>query len=486
MTRWQVAGLGLCLAGCSWVFDDSAPELPLIGEPPVMERYLKLNQKTARDVFVLLDAADKPWAVIPELPELPVGLPEGITLPSLPETLRLVRLDPQEDPQAATTYPSQYLQATLRSLYVMVVPALFDPSIKDKSVRLSRIRPGEPPLLFEPFPEGTPVLLVSGNEQVGVMFSQSSKSKSLRAFRMDGSGDRRELPIPEGVDPAKPFDKGRYQLVSSGEQLIVQDGSDNVTVYATRSGGSDKSLGKLARSWQLDSRQQALLACSDAGLVRLPLDGSNKVVLDSAPCATDLFRVVQLQGSRLVLYRSGDGLRQVPEDGSGVPTVRIDAIGQLLTIGPAGELLYSRDPSQTYGAGIGSGFLGDRQVMERGRRPAWSGDRSRLRYLEWAARSDNAGDFHSRLLSTDEVTRLARNVRLFGELSDGRVLAVSNAVPRGTHNRIIVIDEEQKQARWVADSSREFLFIPGSSDLLVKVVIGQTGWDIRRVPILPK
>jgi hypothetical protein len=43
-----------------------------------------------------------------------------------------------------------------------------------------------------------------------------------------------------------------------------------------------------------------------------------------------------------------------------------------------------------------------------------------------------------------------------------------------------------EQARWVADSSREFLFVPGSSDLLVKVVIGQTGWDIRRVPIAPK
>jgi hypothetical protein len=82
--------------------------------------------------------------------------------------------------------------------------------------------------------------------------------------------------------------------------------------------------------------------------------------------------------------------------------------------------------------------------------------------------------------------RLARNVRQFGELGDGRVLAASNSVPRGTHNRIIVIDEQQKQARWVADSSREFLFVPGSSDLLVKVVIGQTGWDIRRVPIAPK
>ena len=50
-------------AGCSWIFDDTAPELPLIGDPPVMERFLKLNQKTARDAFVVYDASDKPWAV---------------------------------------------------------------------------------------------------------------------------------------------------------------------------------------------------------------------------------------------------------------------------------------------------------------------------------------------------------------------------------------------------------------------------------------
>lgn len=183
--------------------------------------------------------------------------------------------------------------------------------------------------------------------------------------------------------------------------------------------------------------------------------------------------------------RSGEGLRQVPEDGSGSPRVRLDP-GQLLAIGPGGELLYSTDPALTYGAGIGNGFLGDTQVMERGRRPTRSADRKRLRYLEWAARSDSAGDFHSRLLATNEVLRLACNVRAFNELGDGRVLAVSNSVPKGAHNRIIVIDEAASEARWVANSSREYQFIPGSTDLLVKVVIGQTGWDVRRVPISPK
>ena len=206
-------------------------------------------------------------------------------------------------------------------------------------------------------------------------------------------------------------------------------------------------------------------------------------MLDKAPCSTEILRTLSISGQRVVLYKSGEGLRQVGEDGAAPPSLRLESLGQLLAIGPAYELLYSTDSALTYGAGIGSGWLHDVQVMERGRRPIWSGDRRRLRYLEWAARSDSAGDFHSRLLATGDVLRLARNVRVWSELPDGRVLAVSNAVPKGAHNRIILIDEATEQARWVADSSRDFLPIAGTTDLLVKVVVGQTGWDIRRVPI---
>ena len=481
---WLLGLLAVALwTGCSWIFDDSAPELPLVGERPVMERFLKLNVKTARDAFVLLDASNKPWALIPELPELPPGLPDGIVLPNLPESVRLVRLEPQEDPATATTYPSQYLAITGRSAYIMVVPGLLDPSLKDKSVLLTRVRPGEPPQLVGKFPEGTPQLLLSSNERTGVMLSVSSKSKSLRIFRLDGSGEPRELPIPDGVDPARPLEKGRFQLDATGERLIVQDGNDLVTVYETLAGGGQKSLGKQLRTWILDGQQTALLLCGEGGLTRLPLDGSAARVLDKAPCSTEILRTLSISGQRVVLYKSGEGLRQVGEDGTTSPSLRLESAGQLLAIGPAYELLYSTDSALTYGAGIGSGWLHDVQVMERGRRPIWSGDRRRLRYLEWAARSDSAGDFHSRLLATGDVLRLARNVRVWSELPDGRVLAVSNAVPKGAHNRIILIDEATEQARWVADSSRDFLPIAGTTDLLVKVVVGQTGWDIRRVPI---
>ena len=44
---WLLGLLAVALwTGCSWIFDDSAPELPLVGERPVMERFLKLNVMT--------------------------------------------------------------------------------------------------------------------------------------------------------------------------------------------------------------------------------------------------------------------------------------------------------------------------------------------------------------------------------------------------------------------------------------------------------
>ena len=78
---------------------------------------------------------------------------------------------------------------------------------------------------------------------------------------------------------------------------------------------------------------------------------------------------------------------------------------------------------------------------------------------------------------------LAKNVRQWSEVTPGQVLAISNAAGRGIYNRLILIDEGQRQARYVIDSARDFLRIPGRDELIVQVVHGQTGFDIYRVPI---
>lgn len=473
--------------GCSFVFDDSAPDIVLVGEAPVVERFPKLNVQPARDVFLVYDSLGKPWAVIPELPELPFEIPDGVTLPTLPETIRLVRLDPQEDPTTAATFPSRYLLLSQRSLYIMITPQILSPDSKDKSVLLTRLRPLESPQFLGKFPEGTPLLLLSSDENIGVLLSQSSKSKTFRIFSMttkDGTSNTlRELPIPDGVDPEKPLEKGRFVLDGTGEHLIVQDGNSVITLYETKAGGSQLSLGKQTRSWSLNAQKNALLLCNEGGLSRLPLNGTPAQRLDADSCSQDIFRLTTQDGVRTVLYKSGEGLRQVPEDGSQGPRLRLSFIGQFFGLSQKQELLYSTDDAVTYGAGIGNGLLEGRPVFEIGRRPAFSQDQTRLRVLEWAARSDGAGDLQTRWLDSDQVLHLARNVRMFAETTDGRVVAASYSIPKGTHNQVIVIDEIAKQALWVADSSREFLLIPGTTDALVKVVIGQTGWDIRRTPI---
>lgn len=477
----------LCLfhLGCSWVFDDSAPGIPLLGEPPSLSSFPKLNVQPAREVYLLSDAQGLPWAALAELPVLPANLPEEVTLPDLPETVRLVRLTPQENPDTALTFPSQYLQVTTRALYVWVTPELLSPNSRDKTMFLSRLGPGEPPLPLGKFPEGAPFLLIAPGEQVAMHLSRGSKN--LRIVRMDGSGLTREVPIPNGVDPAKPLEKGRFAFDGQGAQLVVQDGDDQITVYDT-SASRAYSLGKRPRTWSLDSTKSALLFCTENGLYRRQLDGTeggekDTTQLDDQPCSQEIFRQVVYQGTRHLLYKSGDGLKMVAENGSSPPVWRLSVIGQLLATGPGGELLYSNDPPATYGSGIGDGFLGDTQVLYRGRRPVFSADGSRLRYLEWAARSDGAGDLYTRTLPANEALHLARNVRNFAGTPDGRVLAASHSVPRGTHNRVIVIDETAQEARWVADGSRDFVLIPGTNEVLVKVVALHTGWDIRRAPI---
>ena len=44
----------------------------------------------------------------------------------------------------------------------------------------------------------------------------------------------------------------------------------------------------------------------------------------------------------------------------------------------------------------------------------------------------------------------------------------------------LLLDDEQ---RMLQDSARDFLRIPGTEELLVKIIVGQLGFDIRRVPI---
>ncbi|MFO0573523.1 MAG: hypothetical protein U1A78_05975 [Polyangia bacterium] len=478
--------LGLCaalLAACSWIFDDTPPDLPLAGEPVDLSRLPKLNAGPARDVYLLRDGGGLPWAVIVEAATTDLTVPPL----SLRDTIRMVRLAPPADAAAEEVLPARVSAVANRSVFILEPPV--PPKVGElpdlmAPTTLVVARPGgwrSGPLML---PSGNPILSVSGNDAACVYVAQRPDAKLMYLLRSDGSY-RRELPLPAGVDPMKVLEKARLSLLDDGSALLVQDAMDQVTLYGTQS-ETQVALGKQPRTFLFDREQRALLTCSDSGVLRVPLDGSAAIRLDSAPCSADILRLDGRQRGDSLLFKSGEALRQVPQLG-GAPGFEVLAapVGQLMALGPMGELLYSRDPPLRYGAGIGDGWLGERQIMERGRRPAWSGDARRIRWLEGAARSDNTGELTSLELATGAALTLARNTRTFSELSDGRVLAIANAAQRGPHNRLVVVDEAKQQARFVAASARDFIRLPGDGEVLLKVISGQF-IDVQRVAIPPR
>src|SRR5581483_3203224 len=104
--------------------------------------------------------------------------------------------------------------------------------------------------------------------------------------------------------------------------------------------------------------------------------------------------------------------------------------------------------------------------MERGIYPQFSRDGARIRWIEHAANPFAVGDLYSASVPGGQPGRPPRNVRIFSEYKDGRVLAVANYAYPGTQNRVIVIDEDARVAQWVADSAFSYRQVRGSNDVL--------------------
>ncbi len=106
--------------------------------------------------------------------------------------------------------------------------------------------------------------------------------------------------------------------------------------------------------------------------------------------------------------------------------------------------------------------------------------------MRHAAQNAGAGSLLSATIPYGQPLRLARNVRQYTQLGDGRVLCDADHAFNGTQNRIEVVDEQRGVAQWVAQSANGYQFAPGGRDLFVDVVIGPSGHDVVRVPIPPK
>src|SRR5947209_4939561 len=65
---WLCALLGAPFApfACSYTFDDQPPDIPLVGEPPDMSRFPRLNRAPVDDAYIVYGIDNMPWAVLLE------------------------------------------------------------------------------------------------------------------------------------------------------------------------------------------------------------------------------------------------------------------------------------------------------------------------------------------------------------------------------------------------------------------------------------
>lgn len=208
-----------------------------------------------------------------------------------------------------------------------------------------------------------------------------------------------------------------------------------------------------------DPTGRGLALCTSMGLWAVDLDaaaGSPSAslrVLDPEPCGWMSF-----VNDRLLRYQHAIGqlgqeihVYQVPFDGSEQPL--LEPQPALPADLPAGALVLSTcDGVSAYALGQGESWptsdirVRGRRISERGQYPRFSLDCRRIRWYEHS--EETPGELFSTRISDEEdqgTLRLGRNVVLWRELPDGRVLVASSVFPSGD-TRLVVVDEERVQA----------------------------------------
>jgi hypothetical protein len=246
-----------------------------------------------------------------------------------------------------------------------------------------------------------------------------------------------------------------------------------------------------------------LLGCGAAGLTIVPIDGSHATLLDRTSCqpagldngSVPPASLPFLDGAA-VYYAGGSELRRVPLDGSALPErVGIAPLPQIVgSTGPYAEIVaiggrrevYTTVRRGTFAYDARDGWIDGWRFMERGRLPTLSLAGDRVFFIEHAADDAGAGDFSTAAIG-GPIERLARNVNDFDLLEDGRILAASNQAFAGTHNRVIAIDPERRQARWVVgEGAKKYTRIPNTDDLLVELITPTKDTELVRVVVPPR
>lgn len=471
MMRAVVIALALS-AGCSYTFDGEAPALPLVGGPPPSGSFQRLNRGIAKSGASIIWEGSVPWVYFTEDLDTPEGKKEGY---------RAIRLYP---PEAEEEIWGPNVQASSGAFYLIDRDP---PTMEGGKTRITIRTPGHPPGDTFEMPGGPGFLIIGGGDRVFAYFPTPTGTPTGEEGFYIQWRDRsyqRFVKYPEGVEPAQPTARGSFFFESNGRWMFMRDGTGRLVRLGTRS-ETTIELGMHPRTLALDEPRRRLVTCGDAGVQQVPYDGNDPVTtLDPRPCES---RRGLWFYNHHAYYHTGGVLTRVHLDGGRQPERVIDPSLRLLGFGPQGQIIHSTDPADRYVHQAGDGWIGDWRFMERGRDVYFTPDFSRVYWLEHAAKNTGVGDLMSAVVPGGEPLKLARNVRQYDPLPDGRVIAASNRAFRGTHNRVIVIDEERREARWVADMASEYTFIPGTrAEVILDVTSGATGYDIVRAPMPAK
>jgi len=496
--------------GCTLAFDGEAADIEVVGTPAPHESLQKLNrgfvkQPLARTytipVSVLTDPNGALWVSFFERSDVPSD-----------EIFRLRKLFPSVAEGAIEREFRGMIYGSLPYTKLIFaiqenVPPWF---VKQATVGVF----GDPrePAKF-PLPAGPSMVQVYSN--VVLHWVQDSGSSHFQIFSSNSMGIAlRELRWPPGVDPAAPGEKVPVLLEGSPVPLILQQDRDGHVLARYYEQGVDVDLATIGiplfsnsysageyiifeslegnlftydvRNRQavdlkygastphsiagIDPQRKAILWCDDEGLKSIPYEDPRAGIL-RLPAKPPCWKFGGVVQGRFYYYWTDEQpphTHRVPLDGSGAD----EDLGSAFATSPLQEdpLLLSRcgrldvyfkkkillsesGEEQRGELAVTDGWIDDWQFMSRGRLLSFDPSCSRMRFLEYAARSDGLGELRSVEVSSRSVLRLAHNVSFYDVLADGRVMAYGNAAGPGQYHQLLLIDESKRTARRLLDNA---------------------------------
>ena len=480
------------LGACSYTFNPDAPAVTLVGDEPALDSFPKINDAPTHGAELLVGTRGDYWATF----QLPT------------QAWRAVELSPPyatEDLIADVVYPEY------KAIYLLnAAPAPREGTI------LTIHELGSPATTQDDtyaLPKGVPFISISegGGGDIFIYWAKDPATTQYRIQRRRGGA--RLMPLPPGTTGTTP-ESAEFLFNYDGSRLYIYDGTQHLSIHSTNDATVDDDLGAFAPGFVLYDSIGLIITVDANGVRTLDIHTGKPVILDSEPATPGSYWFTSLvaDGPDNILYITAEGLKGVPIDGSGPPVLVQAGAQQFLGIvGPANkrQLAYSASPSgQLENASDGwlqaTADVPAWRFMERGRWLTYTGahlgaDKKpdpKMRYLEHSAQTGGVGQLMSVSLPsksnpTPTPMQLAMNVPQYTDLDGqlgtkfgkGRILAIENQAFIGTQSRLVLIDENAATATWLCPSVTAYQLIPNSHDVLVDIITGATGYDVRRVPI---